>query len=148
MEYMPERSRSSDPKKKRGTLAYATQMNSIRVQLLKRLEGAEETWGFVTKEHRLLAGLPKEHCLDATMIATRGTMPTFCTTTVLFKRCVPDGDYQHTKGRRSEQHIPTGKIAGFRKFDKVRYQGQDYLIKGRMATGYAILMDILGRRWI
>jgi len=46
--------------KKKGTLVHATQMNSIRIQLLKRLQ-AEETWGFVTKEHRLLVGLPKEH---------------------------------------------------------------------------------------
>jgi len=35
---------------------------------------------------------------------------------------------------------------GFRKFDNVRYQGQDYFIKGRMATGYAILMDIAGNK--
>ncbi len=131
---------------KRGQLAHATQMNSIRVQLLKHIEGGEETWGFVTKEHRVLAGLPKEHCFDATMIATRGTLPTFCVTTVLCKRCVPDGDYQQTKGVRSEQRIPTGKIAGFRKFDKVCYQGHDYFIKGRMSTGYAILMDISGKK--
>ena len=132
--------------KRKGALAHATQMNSIRVQLLKHCEGAEETWGFVTKEHRLLAGVPKAHCFDASMIATRGALPTFCTTRVLVKRCVPDGDYQQTKGVRSEQRIPTGKIAGFRKFDKVCYQGQDYFIKGRMAAGYAILMDIAGKK--
>ena len=132
--------------KRKGNLNHATQMNSIRVQLLKRYEGAEETWGFVTKEHRVLAGLPKEHCFDAAMISTRGTMPTFCTSTVLVKRCVPDGDYQQTKGVRSEQPITTGKIRGFRKFDKVRYQGQEYFIKGRMSTGYVILMDILGNK--
>ena len=63
--------------KKKGTLAHATHMNSIRIQLLKRLE-AEETWGFVTKEHR--------HC------------------------------------------------------------GQEYFIKGRMSTGYAILMGIDGKK--
>jgi hypothetical protein len=131
---------------KKGQLAHATQMNSIRVQLLKRYEGAEETWGFVTKEHRHLSGLPKEHCFDAAMIATRGALPTFYTTTVLVKRCVSDGDYQQTKGVRSEQRIPTGKIAGFRKFDKVRYQGQDYFIKGRMSAGYAVLMDIDGKK--
>ncbi|HLZ61918.1 MAG TPA: RNA-guided endonuclease IscB [Ktedonosporobacter sp.] len=131
---------------KRGQLAHATQMNSIRVQLLKRYEGAEETWGFVTKEHRLLAGLPKEHCFDAAMIATRGTIPTFRITTVLCKRCVPEGDYQQTKGGRSEQRLPTGKIMGFRKFDKVRYGGQEYCIKGRMSTGYAILMDLGGNK--
>ncbi|EFH85951.1 RNA-guided endonuclease IscB [Ktedonobacter racemifer] len=131
--------------KKKGTLRHATQMNSIRIQLLKRVE-AEETWGFVTKEHRILAGLPKEHVFDATMIATRGVKPTFCTTSVLSKRCVSDGDYQQTKGVRSEQRITTGKISGFRKFDKVRYLGQEYFIKGRISTGYAILMDISGNK--
>jgi RRXRR protein/HNH endonuclease len=133
------------PGKQKGALRHATQMNGIRVQLLKRVE-AQETWGFVTKEHRLLAGLPKEHCFDATMIATRGVNPTFCTTSVLWKRCVAAGDYQQTKGARSQQPITTGKIRGFRKFDKVRYLGQEYFIQGRMSTGYVILMDISGNK--
>lgn len=131
---------------KKGTLFHATQMNSIRVQLLKRVEGASETWGFVTKEHRLQAGLPKDHCYDAAIIATQGDMPIFRANTMLLKKCVPDGDYQQTKGMRSEQPIPTGKIQGFRKFDKVRYQGKEYFIKGRMSTGYAILMTIDGKK--
>ena len=95
--------------KEKGNLLHATQMNSIRMQLLQRVQ-AEETFGFITKEHRLLAGLPREHVFDATMIATRGVTPLFRTTTVLSKRCVPDGDYRQTKGVRSEQRIPTGKI--------------------------------------
>ncbi len=131
--------------KKKGSLLHATQMNSIRLQLLRQVE-AEETWGFVTKEHRLLAGLPKEHCFDATMIATRGIKPLFCTTTMLAKKCVPDGDYQQTKGIRSEQRLPTGKIQGFRKFDKIRYEGREYFIKGRMSSGYAILSDLSGNK--
>jgi hypothetical protein len=65
---------------------------------------------------------------------------------MLTKRCVPDGDYQQTKGKHSQQRIPTGKLGGFRKFDKVRYRGNEYFIKGRMATGYAILMDIHGNK--
>jgi hypothetical protein len=97
--------------KRKGNLLHATQMNSLRMQLLKRVE-AEETWGFVTKEHRLLAGLPKEHCFDAAMIATRGSPPIFRTTSVLCKRCVSDGDYQQTKGIRSQQRIIIGKIRG------------------------------------
>ena len=80
------------------------------------------------------------------MIATRGNRPVFRIQTVLAKKCIPDGDYQQTKGVRSEQHIPTGKIQGFRKFDKVRYQGDEYFIKGRMSTGYAILMHIDGKK--
>jgi len=131
--------------KKKGTLRHATQMNSIRVQLLRTVQ-AEETFGFITKEHRQLAGLPKRHVFDAAVIATRGTPPTFGSTAMLVKRCLPDGDYQQTKGVRSEQRITTGKLGGFRKFDKVRYQGQEYFIKGRMATGYAILMDIEGTK--
>jgi hypothetical protein len=35
-------------------------------------------------------------------------------------------------------------MGGFRKFDKTYYQGNEYFIKGRMSTGYAILMDIHG----
>ena len=131
--------------KKKGTLAHATQMNSIRVQLLKRLE-TEETWGFVTKEHRLLAGLPKTHANDAAVIATRGKTPQFRTTQVILKKCIPDGEYQQTKGVRSERPITTGKIRGFRKFDKVRYGGQEYFIKERMSTGYAILMGMDGKK--
>ncbi|MCM3651202.1 RNA-guided endonuclease IscB [Metabacillus litoralis] len=129
--------------KKKGQLNHATQMNSIGSQLLKRTH-AEETFGFVTKEHRQLMRLPKEHYFDAVAIATQGKEPTFKTSTVLFKKCVPDGDYQQTKGVRSEQVIPTGKLFGFRKFDKVQYKGNDYFIKGRMSTGYAILMDTEG----
>ena len=131
--------------KKKGQLHHATQMNSIRIQLLKRTN-AEETFGFVTKEHRQLMRLPKEHYFDAVAIATQGKEPTFKTSNVLFKKCVSDGDYQQTKGVRSEQVIPTGKLSGFRKFDKVQYKGNEYFIKGRMSTGYAILMDTEGNK--
>src|SRR5258708_17215363 len=70
---------------RKGALLHATQMNSIRMQLLKQVQ-AEETWGFVTKEHRLLAGLPKAHSFDAAVIATRGTNPTFQTTRMVAER--------------------------------------------------------------
>lgn len=131
--------------KKKGTLLHATQMNSIRVQLLKRT-GAEETFGFVTKEHRQLMGLPKTHHYDAVAIATGGKRATFKNNQLLVKKSVADGDYQQTKGVRSQQKIPSGKIHGYRKFDKVHYKGADYFIKGRMSTGYAILMDIDGNK--
>jgi hypothetical protein len=62
------------------------------------------------------------------------------------KKCVSDGDFQKTKGVRSEQPIVTDKICGFRNFDKVQYFGIEYFIKGRMSTGYAILMDVDGNK--
>jgi hypothetical protein len=129
--------------KRKGQLNHATQMNSIRQQLLRQLE-CKETFGFVTKEHRQLMRLPKCHHMDAAVIATQGNNATFRTKQIIRKRCISDGDYQQTKGVRSEQRIPTGKIQGFRKFDKVRYEGKEYFIKGRMSSGYAILMDVHG----
>ena len=130
--------------KTKGHLRHATRMNNIRVQLLRTLTFAEETFGFVTKEHRQLLNLPKEHYMDAVAIASQGNEVQFKTNVVLFKKCVSDGDYQQSKEIGSEQRIPTGKIQGFRKFDKVRYLGSEYFIKGRMSTGYAILMDSKG----
>ena len=132
--------------KKKGTLKYATQMNSIRCQLLKQYPKAIETFGMVTKANRLSMGLPKDHHIDACVIAS-GLNPIDIKTNLLYiMKSVSKGDYQQSKGIRSEQKITTGKICGFRKFDKVRYFGKEYFIKGRMNTGYAILMDIDGNK--
>ena len=129
----------------KGTLKYATQMNSIRKQLFRIYPYAIETFGYVTKANRLVLGIDKEHYYDACTIATQGNI--FTVKSNLYKKkCVSDGDFQKTKGIRSEQPIVTDKICGFRKFDKVRYFGNDYFIKGRMATGYAVLMDIDGNK--
>lgn len=131
--------------KMKGNLKYATQMNSIRKQLFKLYPDAVETFGYVTKANRLVLGIAKEHYYDACTIATQGNV--FTVKSSLYKKkCVSDGDFQKTKGIRSEQPIVTDKICGFRKFDKVKYFGREYFIKGRMSTGYAILMDIEGKK--
>lgn len=127
-------------------------MNSIRVQLLKQLE-CKETFGYVTKEHRQIMTLSKEHYNDAIAIASLNNIENtgclnirYLIDNIIYKKCIPKGDFQQTKGIRSEQKIPTGKIQGFRKFDKVKYLGKEYFIKGRMSTGYAVLMDIEGNK--
>lgn len=138
--------------KVKGQLKHATQMNSIRKQLLIRFPEARETFGFITKEHRQLMDLPKEHYCDAIAIANlnnieqSGLLYVDIKAPLLLKKCVACGDYQQTKGVRSEQRISTGKIRGFRKFDKVFYEGKKYFIKGRMLTGYAVLMGIGGAK--
>ena len=129
----------------KGTLKYATQMNSIRKQLFRIYPDAIETFGYITKANRLTIGANKEHYYDACTIATHGKL--FTVKTNLYKKkCVSEGDFQKTKGIRSERPIVTDKICGFRKFDKVKYFGKEYFIKGRMSTGYAVLMDIDGRK--
>lgn len=132
--------------KKKGTLKYATQMNIIRCQLLKQYPEAIETFGCVTKANRLSIGIEKDHHLDACVIASQGLPITIKTNLLYLKKSVSKGDFQQTKGIRSEQPITTGKICGFRKYDKVKYFGKEYFIKGRMSTGYAVLMDIYGEK--
>ena len=131
--------------KSKGRLKHTTQMNSIRLQLLKRVD-AKETFGFITKEYRQLLGLSKEHYNDAVAIASEGKYIKFKTDSLLLKKCVSKGDYQQTKGIRSQMKIPTGKLHGFRKFDKVKYSTKEYFIKGRQSTGYCILMDVFGNK--
>lgn len=128
-------------KPKKLNLKYATHMSIIRNQLLKVYPEAIETFGFVTKENRNHLSLPKDHYIDACVIASGGKELKL-NSELFFKRRVAKGDYQLTKGIRGEQRIPTGKIQGFRKFDKVKYFGKEYFIKGRMSSGFAILMDI------
>ena len=131
------------PKKKK--LKHATHMNIIRSQLLKIYPEAVETYGFVTKENRNHLSLPKDHYTDAVVIASGGRSVKL-DDEIFQKARVSKGDYQLTKGVRGEQKIPVGKIQGFRKFDKVRYYGSEYFIKGRMNSGYAVLMDVFGSK--
>jgi hypothetical protein len=128
-------------------------MNSIRIQLLKIYPTAKETFGYITKEHRQLMALSKEHYNDAIAIASLNNIENtgsshikYLIDNIMYKKCISKGDFQQNKGVRSQQKIPTGKIRGFRKFDKVKYLGKEYFIKGRMSTGYAVLMDINGNK--
>ena len=130
----------------KGNLKYATQMNSIRKQLFRLYPDAIETFGMVTKSNRLNLNIEKDHHIDACVIASGGKVFAIKTDTVFIKKDIAKGDFQKTKGIRSEQLVTTGKIQGFRKFDKVRYFGKEYFIKGRMSTGYVILMDIEGNK--
>ena len=130
------------PKKSKG-LKHATHMSIIRSWLLKKYPDAIETFGFVTSENRHRLNLSKDHYIDACVIASGGLE--FKELDVIFyKRRVSKGDYRLTRGIRGEQKLPTGKICGFRKFDKVKYLGKEYFIKNRKNTGFTMLMDIFG----
>ncbi len=129
--------------KTKGELSYATQMNSIRIQLFRRYPDAVETFGYVTKANRMELGVDKEHFYDACTIASAGK-PFEVHTLLYRKKCIPDGDFQQTKGKGSEQPVTTRKIMGLRKFDRVIYMGKEYFVKGRESTGYAILMGMDG----
>jgi len=132
-------------KPKKLNLKHATHMSIIRSQLLKVYPQAIETFGFVTKENRNNLNLQKDHYIDACVIASGGKE--FKLNNIIYqKRRVAKGDYQLTKGSRGQQKIPVGKIQGFRKLDKVKYFNEEYFIRGRMSTGFAILSDIFNNK--
>ena len=129
--------------KKGKNLKYATHMSIIRSWLLKRYPDAIETFGFVTAENRNHLKLKKDHYIDACVIASGGLR--FEELDVIFyKRRVSKGDYKLVRGIRGEQKLPTRKIYGFRKFDKIEYFGEKYFIRSRTSKGFATLMDIFG----
>ena len=127
--------------KKSKNLKYATHMSVIRSCLLKEYPDAIETFGFVTSENRNHLKLEKDHYIDACVIASGGLG--FKMLDVIYrKRHVSKQDRILTKGVRGEQKLPTGKIFGFKKFDKVKYLGEEWFIKGRRSSGAFVLMDI------
>ncbi|MES2198549.1 MAG: RNA-guided endonuclease IscB, partial [Chlamydiota bacterium] len=130
--------------KRTHTLA-ATQVSTIRACLKKELTFTE-TFGFETKYKRENLGLPKTHYHDA-ICASLSENEGIQISGLLFKKVhIAKGDYQQHNGSRSEKTIPTGKIMGIKKFDKVISKGTTGFVKGRMSTGYAILMDIDGKK--
>ena len=132
-------------KPKKSNLKHATQMSIIRSRLLKTYPDAIETFGFVTKTNRDNLKLPKEHFIDACVVASGGEKFKF-NDIIYQKRRVAKGDYQLTKGVRGQQKIPVGKMRGFRKFDKVKYSDEICFIKGRTSSGFAVLMNIFNEK--
>ena len=128
------------PKKSKG-LKHATHMSIIRSGLLREYPDAIETFGFVTSENRNHLHLKKDHYIDACVIASGGLE--FRELDVVYKkRRVSNQSRILTKGIRSEIKLPTGKIYGFKKHDKVRYLGKVCFIKSRRVSGNFTLMDI------
>jgi hypothetical protein len=134
--------------KRKDVVTVASQLNVINNRLKKYLDDTNlevrTTFGFVTKVDRESHKLSKTHYNDAIAMAL-GTNPLGKISQIYIKRCVSKGDYQLTKGKRSEMRLNVGKINGFRKFDEVYHKGEYCFVQGRMSTGYMKLMDINGK---
>jgi hypothetical protein len=136
---------------------HATHVNIVSSNLLNWLKtlgiDVKTTVGSFTKASRLWYNIEKSHCNDAVLISLAPSIEEgndinieYSTIDVIRERCASKGDYQQTKGKRSQQKIPTGKIMGFRKFDKVKDGDIVAFIKGRMSSGHFVLMDIFGKK--
>lgn len=58
------------------------------------------------------------------------------------KRRVSVQDRVLTDGIRDEKKLPTGKVHGFKRYDKVKYLDEICFVKGRRTSGGFVLMDI------
>ena len=130
---------------RKGTLKHATQMNSIRIQLLKHYPDAIETFGYITKANRQALSLSKDHYIDACVIASCGK-PFNIKSKTYYKRVVGNGIRILAKFRKVPIHLDRGKIRGFRRYDKVKYRGKEYFIYARSKTGNFCVTDIFGNK--
>ncbi|MCB9640113.1 MAG: HNH endonuclease [Myxococcales bacterium] len=122
----------------------ATEVGIVKAQLKKRWS-FEETYGYETKYKReQCLGLPKSHANDAVAICCEDGETVRLDDVLYLKRHVAGGDYQQTKGARSEKRIPTGKLFGLRKHDLVRTEKGTGFVKGKRSTGFFALESIDG----
>lgn len=124
---------------------HATEMGVIKSQLKKVFGLFEETFGYETKYKReQLLKLPKTHYNDAVAICCGEGETIKPLNIVLYRKQVSKGDYKQYKGKRSEVKIPTGKLFGFRKFDKVKTPEGTGFVKGKRSNGCFVISDIFG----
>jgi len=124
---------------------HATEVGVVKSQLRKQFDKFEETFGYDTKYKReQILQLPKSHYYDAVAIACEDSKSVYLSPIVYYKKHVPKGDYQQTKGIRSEKKIPTGKLFGLRKFDNVQTSKGTGFIKGKRSTGFFAISDLDG----
>jgi len=127
---------------------HATEIGIIKSQLKKRWGSEfEEVFGYETKYVReQILCLPKTHYNDAISICSEENNKIFLLNdSIYFKKHVSSGDYQQTKGKRSEKRIPTGKLFGLRKFDFIETTKGIGFIKGKRSTGFFAVSSLDGK---
>jgi len=129
-------------KKTRSKTKHATHENII-CSKLKEVWDFVETFGYETKYKReIVLELSKTHYNDAVSICCSDNDKIINNNNVFYKKNVSGGDYQQSKGIRSEIKIPTGKLFGFRKFDLVKTQKGIGFVKGKRSSGRFVICDI------
>ena len=127
---------------------HATEVGIIKSQLKKKFGEFTETFGYETKFKReQILHLPKTHHNDAVAICCNDGEIIKAIVEYYVKKNIAQGDYQQHKGIRSEKKIPTGKLFGFRKFDKVKTPEGVGFVKGKRSSGAFVIMDIFGKEF-
>lgn len=133
-------------KTKKSKTKHATEIGILKSRLKMSFDFIE-TFGYETKFKReQVLGLSKEHYFDAVAICCEDDEYITKNNTVYFKRHVAKGDYQQTKGSRSEKKIPVGKLFGLKKHDFIQTPQGTGFVKGKRSSGYFALETITGEK--
>lgn len=133
-----------DFKPKRGAkfdAAVKTGIVGSRLPELLRERGYEVgiTYGYITKNTRIEAGLPKEHVVDALCIAGHAGAQRAGEVLVAYKKRCHNRSLHKMNIRKGEAMRRVNQCAhtvrGFHLFDKVMYAGRECFIAGKRATG-------------
>ena len=118
-------------------------MNILRWNIYQRLKAiypdVKQTYGYLTKNTRIEAGLPKDHSTDARCITGYpNAKPLDC---MYYAKKVRRHNRQiHKsnllKGGRKKLNQAPYMVHGFRLFDKVRFHHTECFIYGRRSSGY------------
>ena len=127
-----------------------TFMTMVRWRLIAQLKETglpvSHTYGYITKQKRIAAGLPKSHVSDAFVIAG-GSSKHKRTPVQYFMRQVRKCNRKLRRGDRSHlKNTAPRFISGFQRYDKVRWKGIECFIFGRRATGYFDLKKLDGTK--
>ena len=107
------------------------------------------TYGYITKNTRITNQLPKEHRIDALCI-TGNPMVKQCDDWYCIKQVRKHNRQIHKanilKGGKKKLNQAPYLVKGFRLFDKVRFENQQYFIFGRRSSGFFDIRDLDGNK--
>ena len=116
-------------------------------ELKELYENVSLTYGYITKNNRILNNLEKSHYIDARCIS--GNINAKPLGEVYFRKKVRCHNRQIHKSNMLKNGVKKlnqapYSVKGFRLFDKVKYNGIECFISGRRSTGYFKLVYLNG----
>lgn len=130
-------------KGKKSKTKHATEIGIIKSQLHKCSVKHQVTYGYETKFKReQCLKWDKTHANDAVAACLEDGEIVKPMDRILIKNHMSNGDYKQTKGSHSQLSIPTRKLFGLRKGDKVLTSKGIGFIKGKRSSGYFSISDL------
>lgn len=124
-------------------------MGIMRKSLLRELRNifpnVEETFGYITKDTRIRNNLPKAHYIDARCISGyANTLPLGYYFVKKKVRCHNRQLHKLTflKGGKRKANQLSYLVYGFRLYDKVLYNGEEWFIWSRRSSGCFVLKNL------